>query len=292
MVDAHLDQDGWEWHYDTATPATLTKVVWVSGSTEVNIPAKLDGSTSLMSIGASCFNDVEGHKITKVLSMPATVTTINILAFYGCNLLTSVIIGSGVTTIKDAAFQSCTSLISITIPPSVTSVLANAFATCTSLTSITIPASVTTLGNGVFEGCTSLISVTIINGRTAVPIRTFYSCSSLTSITIPASVTSIGASAFQLCTALTSITFLSHDVPTVANGWITSCAAGILGHAYASSHFPTPGNYFPAAEPDVADRLTMGDYIPEYNPMTITLTKTITPVIGVTSENSSFAMKL
>lgn len=73
-VDAHLDSGGWEWHYaDTndASKAILTRVVRVDGSTEVNIPAHLSGTIDLLSIAASCFEDAEGAKITKILSMPS-----------------------------------------------------------------------------------------------------------------------------------------------------------------------------------------------------------------------------
>ncbi|MCX6651924.1 MAG: leucine-rich repeat domain-containing protein [Methanomassiliicoccales archaeon] len=114
-ADAHLDQDGWEWHYDDASLAILTGVVWVSGSTEINIPTSLDGgTTALTTIAANCFNDTQGHTITKVLSMPSTVASIGINGFYSCTSLTSVVIPSSVTSIGNGTFSSCTSLTSIT----------------------------------------------------------------------------------------------------------------------------------------------------------------------------------
>lgn len=92
-TDAHLDYDGWEWHYDDAAPAILTRVVQTGATTEITIPANLDGSTPLTIIGANCFNDNEGHKITRVLSMPVTVTSLGQEAIANCALLTSVNVG-------------------------------------------------------------------------------------------------------------------------------------------------------------------------------------------------------
>ena len=57
-------------------------------------------------------------------------------AFYDCDSLTSVEIGSGVTSIGSYAFAGCSSLTSVEIPDSVTSIGSYAFAYCDSLTSI------------------------------------------------------------------------------------------------------------------------------------------------------------
>jgi len=239
--DAHLDDGGWEWHFDDtsdATKAILTRVVRVgTASTEVNIPEHLSGTIDLLTIENSCFSDVEGKKITKVLSMPSTVTLIKANAFINCNFLTSVVLGTGVTTLQTYVFAGCTAL-----------------------TSINIPASLTTIGGGVFTSC-AFTSFTIPDTLSTVVNEFFYTCPSLTSVTIGTGVTSIGADAFYGCSALTSITFLSHDVPTVGANWKKNTNAGILGHAYSTSHFPVAPNYFPAGEPDVVDRLTMGDPI-------------------------------
>jgi len=265
MADAHLDYDGWEWHYDTAAPATLTNIVQTGATTEITIPANLDGSTPLTAIAANCFKDAEGAKITKVLSMPATITTIGANAFQSCVLLTSVVIGTGVTTIGGYAFASCTALTSVTVPNNVTSLGAYAFNTCSSLTSATIGNGVTSVGEGTFRysaltsitlgtgitsigvnafnGLTGLTSVTLPTGLVTIGGRVFESCSGLTAMIIPANVTTIDYQAFKLCSSLTSISFLGLVAPTtVGADWILSCPAEIRGHAYAASNFPAPGN--------------------------------------------------
>ena len=160
MVDVFTEESGWEWHYDDSDPTTLTRVVRIgSASTEVGIIQQLDVGTDVLVIAANCFNDAEGHKITKVLSMPGNYTTIGASAFSGCTLLTSVVIGRGVTSIGASAFASCIALTSVTIPNAVITIGASAFSGDVALTTATIGSAVTTIGASTFSGCTSLASI-------------------------------------------------------------------------------------------------------------------------------------
>ena len=152
------------------------------------------------------------------LTIPSTVTyggntysvsSIGIMAFYGCKGLTSVTIPNSVTSIGRAAFQACEDLTSVTMPNSITSIEPSTFSHCSSLTSVTIPNSVTSIGLGAFGFCTSLASLTIPSSVTSIGIEAFYRCTSLASLTIPSSVTSIGARAFGFCTSLASLTIPS-----------------------------------------------------------------------------------
>ena len=79
------------------------------------------------------------------------VTNIWSFAFYECNL-TSITIPNSVTSIGIYAFYGCTGLTGITIPNSVTSIGEVAFYGCSGLTSITIPNSVTSIGDYAFYG--------------------------------------------------------------------------------------------------------------------------------------------
>ncbi|MBS7390438.1 MAG: leucine-rich repeat protein, partial [Oscillospiraceae bacterium] len=161
-----------------------------------------------------------------------SVTSIESLAFYGCESLTEISVSSenadyssengvlfnkdktkivrylegkkdlsysipdSVTSIGDWAFENCTSLTSVTIPDSVTSIGFCAFSDCTSLTSVTIGSGVTSIGSSAFSNCTSLTSVTIPDSVTSIGIGAFYGCTSLASVTIPESVTAIDWFAF------------------------------------------------------------------------------------------------
>jgi hypothetical protein len=127
----------------------------------------------------------EGNNSVTSITIPNSVTSIGVAAFYGCTSLTSIIIPNSVTSIGAAAFYGCTSLTSIIIPNSVTSIRNNTFIDCTSLTSITIPNSVTSIGNSVFYGCTGLTSITIPNSVTSIGNSAFYGCTSLVNVYLP-----------------------------------------------------------------------------------------------------------
>ncbi len=98
---------------------------------------------------------------TGSITIPNSVTSIGIYAFYNCTGLTSVTIPNSVTSIGTYAFYNCTGLTSVTIPNSVTSIGDGAFRKCTRLTSMTIPNSVTSIGEYAFSGCSGLTSMTV-----------------------------------------------------------------------------------------------------------------------------------
>ena len=139
----------------------------------------------------------------------------------GCQNTT---IPNSVTSIGISAFYGCSSLASITIPNSITRIEGSAFSRCSSLTSITIPNSITRIEGSTFSGCSSLTSITIPNSVTSIGSRAFYGCSSLASITIPNSVTSIENYAFDDCYSLDTVycyitTPLEIDVPTTFSNY-------------------------------------------------------------------------
>jgi len=253
-ADAHLDYDGWEWHYDDAAPATLTRVVQTGATTEVNIPTNLDGSTPLTAIAASCFNDAEGHKVTKVLSMPATLTNIGNTAFKNCALVTSLIIGNGVTTIDYDAFNGLIALTSVTVPDSVVTLGVRAFSVNTLLATVTLGNHINAIAIETFSYCNHLSVIVIPNSAVSIGSQAFESCYALVNVTIGTGITTISDNAFRTCTALSSITFVGLIAPTSVGNWLSNgVPASVRGHAYAPSTFPAPGN--------VWNGLTMGTLV-------------------------------
>ena len=98
--------------------------------------------------------DNNGH-----CTIPDSVTSIGMCAFWGCTWLKSITIPGSVTSIEPCAFSYCMGLKSITIPDSVTSIGMYSFWGCTGLKSITIPDSVTSIGAYAFSDCTGLKSM-------------------------------------------------------------------------------------------------------------------------------------
>lgn len=123
----------------------------------LTIPESVNGYT-VTCIGHLSFCDAEN---LESVIIPATVKSIDLLAFAGCTKLSSVNFanGSQLTVIASEAFDGCESLTSITIPDGVTSIGEFAFAHCKGLTSITIPNGVISIGLYAFIGCTNITDV-------------------------------------------------------------------------------------------------------------------------------------
>jgi len=172
------------------------------------------------------------------VSLPASVTTIDDMAFYNCGNLTSLTFPTRLTSIGRFAFWGCTGLTSITFHTGLTSIGESAFSECASLASITIPESVTSIGwdafgnttwgNGqttawlnnqpdglvyagkvlyTYKGTWSAdIVINNIRADTIAIADAAFTGRDITSITIPAGVRYIGNNAFSNCYSLTSIT--------------------------------------------------------------------------------------
>ena len=183
------------------------------------------------------------------VSIPASVTSIDELAFQGCGsdaaaLTVSFAEGSTPLTIGESAFVNA-NLKSIDIPNRVTGIGRSAFSYCGNLESVSIPASVTSIGVEAFQSCGSdaaaltvsfaegstplsisenafygakLTSIDIPNRVTSIGGGAFASCSNLESVSIPASVTSIGAYAFGYCGKLAKVYIYAHSLETYGYG--------------------------------------------------------------------------
>ena len=178
--------------------------------------------------------------------VPNEVKYIGQYAFYGCENMTSVQLGSNLNTIAANAFSECLSLSTINLPDSLKSIGSNAFKDCYSITNIIIPESVESLQSGcfanclslttvyfnaehcygvegVFTGCGSITEVIIGDGVKEIPDYLCKGMGGLTTVIIPPSVTSIGVSAFQNCANLSSVGF-SNGLKTIGNSAFEGCS--------------------------------------------------------------------
>ena len=84
--------------------------------------------------------------------------------------------GNGVTVIGHSAFYGCQSLENLTIGSSVTRIGDMTFCECPKLTSLVIPDGVEHIGFSAFRECAALKTVVISNSRTNMDGWVFYLC--------------------------------------------------------------------------------------------------------------------
>ncbi|MBQ8271579.1 MAG: leucine-rich repeat domain-containing protein [Tidjanibacter sp.] len=145
----------------------------------------------------------EGENISSI-SLPNSVTTIEVEAFNGSDLSEGITLPEGLLTIKGGAFGT-SKIRQITIPQSVTFLGAAAFCDCRNLTDVKLLCNIDGIYKHIFSGCWELRTVILPETITAIKAYAFSCCLSLTNIHIPDSVTSIGEYAFESCDSLTSI---------------------------------------------------------------------------------------
>ncbi len=174
----------------------------------ISIPATIthDSKTyKVVGIGSGAFKDCTD--LTKVTSIPASVTYILNSAFDNCNKLNEINLPDALTLIGSSAFSKCKNLPQITLPNSLTQISNFAFYNCTLLKKISIPDSVTVLEQSVFEGCLSLEEVKMPALLNQIQANAFKNCSGLKGLTIGKSVTYIDyAGIFYACSSLEQIT--------------------------------------------------------------------------------------
>lgn len=212
-----------------------------SNLTQVTITA-----TGITSIGAAAFQNT---KSLTTIQIPASVTTIGVLAFSGSGI-SKFTVAEGNNDFKTDTDDGKALLTSngetlvvfvpsatgsYTIPDGVKTIGSYSFSN-TALTSIVIPGTVTTIEEGAFES-SALTSLVIPESVTTIGRMAFMQ-SALTSIVIPSSVTSIGYAAFNMSSALTTVTFEGATAPTIGEGIFAHCnnLTGILVPASATGY--------------------------------------------------------
>lgn len=208
-AQAYVEVDGlrYEINADSASVTVIHGSYYnLSGNVVIPEAITYNGKTyAVTAIGPSAFDTCT--KITG-FTIPKSVTSVGVAAFYCCYDLTSVnwnvksltggfsrapfkestkitsfVFGDEVEEIPSLLCQNLTSLVSVNLPNSLKKIGQNAFTDCTSLESVVIPDAVTTIEACAFSGCTALTEITIGAGVASLSDwRVFLGCSSLTTV--------------------------------------------------------------------------------------------------------------
>ena len=149
-----------------------------------NLTAQVTYEELVILVGSSYTTDLPSVNIPAQVTynnQTYTVTSIGNAAFKGCSTITSISIPNTVTTIEMWAFSFC-GMSSVVIPESVTYIGGSAFARCANLTSINLPRNLTILEACVFWHCYRLPAITIPAGVTSIGGECFDHCDSLTTV--------------------------------------------------------------------------------------------------------------
>ena len=180
------------------------------GTKLIAMPAGRTGSftvpATVESIGFGAF---ENSSLSEVLFEEGiSLLALGYRSFYNAGQLKVISIPASVVSIDYYAFADCESLYEVSFAPDnrLTGIYEGAFLNCSSLTNITIPDSIVEISDYAFYGCSSLTGLPISQTSDLAGIYDYaFAYSGITSLELPASVIDIGRYAF-MGTDLTSVT--------------------------------------------------------------------------------------
>lgn len=215
-----------------------------------------DSNFNVTSIGERAFaNCVDLSSI----SIPNTIESIGVYAFYECGL-SSISIPESVNRVYSGAFANCSNLKAvhvknieswckiifedihanpllnakhlfinneeiknIVIPNSITKIEDFTFTNCYEITNVSIPNSVITIGQQSFGDCTGIKALTIPNSVNSIGYNAFSGCSSMSSVILPTNLSIISRGMFAGCSSLNSIE-IPDNVTSINNGAFMYCS--------------------------------------------------------------------
>lgn len=208
-----------------------------------------------------CF--AEGSKATQY-SMPNTVVDIDEYAFWGNDYLKEISFSSNLKEVPSYAFSNCRNLLAISLPYSVKSINSKAFENCISLQKVMIPASVSYIHSSAFDGCPKLV-ISADSGTTA---HEFYENWKL--------VNKTDVNSSQKEDGDTVVDSSGNVYIVGSGGTLTKVEKGQNGtNSYSDDAIHDPSNV---------------DYIPEYDPLSISESDDVLGKTMVVGQNAVLMM--
>lgn len=155
------------------------------------------------------------------VSIPSSVETIGVNAFWGCTNLKELVIEDGENSILldytyyslQPAFEGCNNLSTLhlgrNISFSIQYITASPFYNNSSLENVEITSNVTSLPHDLFYNSKGIKKIQLPNSIQSIGVNTFAECCNLQEIQLSSELKTIGMSAFENCSSLSSIIFPS-----------------------------------------------------------------------------------
>lgn len=140
--------------------------------------------------------------------LPSTVTDIGTYAFAFTNI-TNFKATENLESIEEYAFYHCDELTTVDLGSNIMILGADSFLGCNKLKEIYIPDSVTIIGEYIFSGCSALQTVRMSPNVDYIPSHAFYNCTKLSEFIWDTESKLVGRLAFGNCIKLTDFDFLN-----------------------------------------------------------------------------------
>ena len=174
------------------------------------------------------------------ISLPSTLTTIGMQAFYNCTSFTELVIPEGVQSIPKEMARGASNLDRVVFPSTLTEIGELSFRDAGLREGIVIPEGVTTIYAYAFKG-SSVTSAVIPSTLTSTNIEMFRDCASLETVVCNASV--IPADTFYDCKALKNVTLENTTEIRSRAFYITSKSTGSIQSITIPDTVTTIGNF-------------------------------------------------
>ncbi|MCM1544079.1 MAG: leucine-rich repeat domain-containing protein [Ruminococcus sp.] len=148
---------------------------------------------------------------TEVYNVPDSVTEIGAYSFCVCLFVKEISLPDTVNTIEIQAFFNAESLEKINIPEGITTIEQMCFAACSSLKEVSLPSTLTTIRNSAFTECYALETIVIPEGVTALETYAFENDTELKQVYLPSTLQSVRSGVFGNCKLLTDICYAGSE---------------------------------------------------------------------------------